>query len=142
MNVRTPSQIDQQKADSLAAKAALSAESAIQGLPPAFIAGFRIVYQGDHNVRIEPGLANVGGYRVELTANYILKLADEQVQRLTASWRYIYIGREGKFYVDNLAPVINTTYGDYYHVRSPWRFLGRMFIDDDGYTKYAGRGIY
>ncbi len=140
--MRTEAQIDQSKRDALAAKDAASKESAISSLPPAFIAGFRIVFQPDYNVRVEPGLANVAGYRVELKDNYILRQTDEQVERLSAGWRYIYIDRGGKFYVDNIAPVINTSYGDYYHPRQPWRLLGRMYITDDGYTKFAGSGIY
>jgi hypothetical protein len=140
--VRSQGFIDQQKRDALASKDSASKESAISGLPPAFIAGFRIVYQPDHNVTIEPGLANVGGYRVTHSETYTLQQSDEQVERLTGAWRYIYIDRGGKFYVDNLKPVFNANYGADYHVRSPWRFLGRMYITDDGYTKYAGYGWY
>jgi hypothetical protein len=140
--MRTGSQIDAQKVAAINAKNTASQESAISGLPPAFIAGFRVVYQPDHNVTIEPGLANVAGYRVTHSETYTLKLSDEQVEMLTASWRYIYIDRGGRFYVDNLQPTFNATYGADYHKSQPWRFLGRMYITDDGYTKYAGRGWY
>ena len=143
MDFRTPEYIDAVKR-SLIQQASQQKvqQSSIQSLPPGFIKGFRMVLQPDGNVDIGPGVANVGGLRIERKATYRLKEADELVDRLGGGWRYAYIDKSAAFHVDVLAPVYNTDYQDYYSPYQPWRFIGRLWLGTDKYYKYAYRGIY
>ena len=115
-------------------------QSAIQGMPPGYIAGFTVLLYPDYSVTMGPGVAMVAGIKVELDIAQNLKQSMETFTRTTSMWAYIYLGRDGLYHVDTLIPGFFAKYAANYHPKLAWRFLGRMWIDSTGLTKFAGAG--
>lgn len=115
-------------------------ESAIQGLPPGFIAGLRVRFNPDTSVTVGPGTASVANVKVEIDEDTNLTTRMETFTRGNPTWAYIYLGRDGLFHVDTIVPGFYARYSANYHTRQPWRFIGRMWIDSTGVTRFAGTG--
>lgn len=116
-------------------------QSAVQSLPPGYLAGFKVTLNPDMTVTMGPGIGMVSGYKVEMDDPKNLTGGMEGFTRgLKSMWAYIYLGRDGLFHVDTAIPGFYAKYGANYHPRQPWRFIGRMWIDSTGITRYAGAG--
>jgi hypothetical protein len=114
--------------------------SAVQGMPPGYIAGFKITLNQDMTVTMGAGIAMVSGIKVELDDDKDLTGGMETFKRLGAMWAYIYIGRDGLYHVDTVIPGFYAKYAANYHPRNPWRYLGRMWIDSAGVNRFAQAG--
>ena len=115
-------------------------DSSIQGMPPGFIAGFRVILNPDMSVTVGPGLASVANIKVELDVSTNLTTGMEGFTRIAAGWAFIYLGRDGLFHVDLSYPGFYAKYAAQYHTRNPWRYIGRMWIDSSGITRFAQWG--
>lgn len=103
-----------------------------QELPPGYIIGFDLEVQ-DGRIYCGPGIANVNGKKVTLTAGRLI-LDSEWVSKSKVASKiyYIYYTTGAAFFVDLNAPAFSATNFGYYHPTLGYRYIGKARTDKAG----------
>lgn len=110
-------------------------ESQIKGFPPGHFVGFFLSISGGQIV-VSPGEANVAGHAVVLKSSATVEENVWAVSREAQNMYYIYLKRDGMFWVDNQDPLWVSSYNGFYHPILMYRYLGKVFNDSTGKIIY------
>jgi hypothetical protein len=111
------------------------ADSQLRGFPPGHFVGFFLSIDGGQIV-VSPGEANVAGVEVILKNRATVEENAWAVTRSAQHMYYIYLKRDGMFWVDTLDPTWQSLYNGNYHPVLGYRYLGKVFNDSDGKIIY------
>jgi parallel beta-helix repeat protein len=112
--------------------------SEIQGLPPGYLEGGRLILKTDYSVTVDPIVCNVRGLLVKRTDTYTLAEADFVCNRLASIWYYVYLLDDGRYKADLIAPVFNTAdMGRYHPDYGNYRNIGKLYIGSSQHTLYC-----
>jgi hypothetical protein len=108
-------------------------DSEIQGLPPGYLQGGRLSITETGQVNVEPIVANVGGVRVHIPADYAISETDFICNRLSSMWYYLYLAEDATYKADVIPFEFDSAYMGHYHpVNSKYRAIGKFYIDETG----------
>ena len=133
-------EIDAAKA--LANKRSQGQERGIYKLPEGYIAGLKVSVNGNGQVIVKKGIANIRGKRVENKTDWILNWENCKLsKKLTNTRYYIYLSDQGKFWIDVLPSVYSNDYYGYYHAYyHNWRYIGLFdYLSDGTYTNIVSQ---
>jgi hypothetical protein len=109
-------------------------ETAVAGLPPGYLVGFKMYVDADGRLAIREGVINIQGTRVDHTVEYVLDGTDFEespaiYKNLT---HYLYISNGKVWKADIIDGVWDPNYMGYYHPsRKNYRLIGRFFFNTD-----------
>ena len=106
-------------------------ESAVSGLPPSYVEGFKHTLDYNYRVTIGAGLTTVQGTRVEITEDTLLRDVDWLCSKAVdgGSFYYVYISRTRVLYVDRTAPSYSGKYFYFQHPTFGYRAIGKLWLD-------------
>lgn len=110
-------------------------DSQLQGFPTGHFVGFFIDIE-DGAVKIGPGEANVGGTEVIQRTTNTLEENSWAITRERGYMYYIYLKRDGLYWVDNQDPEWDSLLAGWYHPLLRYRYIGKIFNDTDGKIIY------
>jgi hypothetical protein len=113
----------------------MAKDSQLQGFPLGHFVGF---YLGVENgvVTVSPGEANVGGVEVIQKADVVLEETAWKVTRERGYMYFIYLKKDGGYWVDNSDPFWNSLLNGWYHELLGYRYVGKVFNDSTGKIIY------
>lgn len=103
--------------------------------PPGHFVGFFLSFDGGQIV-VSEGEANVAGHSVRLANSATLEENAWAVTRSAQHMYYVYLKRDGNFWVDTNDPTWMSMYNGFYHPVLAYRYLGKVFVDSDGKLIY------
>lgn len=113
----------------------------VENLPPGFIEGFRPILLPELRVVIDPGIANVQGYRVQ-TREYTLRERDflhGQNGGDEGLTYYVYLNREGQYSAELIEPQYSESRFYFQHPVTEARAILRLFVDSNDDIIFASR---
>jgi hypothetical protein len=116
-----------------------SLTSAVSGLPPSYVEGFKHTLDKYFRVTIGAGLTTVQGSRVSITEDRLLRDADWLCSKTTDSgtFYYVYLTRTGVLHVDRTTPQYSGKYFYYQHPAFGYRSIGKLWCNPSGNIKWC-----
>jgi hypothetical protein len=116
-----------------------SLTSAVSGLPPSYVEGFKHTLDKYFRVTIGAGLTTVQGSRVSITEDRLLRDADWLCSKTTDSgtFYYVYLTRTGVLQVDRTTPEYSGKYFYYQHPVFGYRSIGKLWSNPSGNIKWC-----
>ena len=136
----SPTWRDVEAAKAEAAAENLERDARSYGLPPGYIKGFDLTIDGDTGqLTIDAGFADVAGVFVRRNDSHVL--IDEDygtgVLRLPSLRYYIYITREGQYWVDVSKPIYTKARYGLYHPTYVYRYVAEFYMDVNNKIPFA-----
>ncbi|KKN35823.1 hypothetical protein LCGC14_0779710, partial [marine sediment metagenome] len=136
----SPTWQDVEAAKAEAAAENLERDARSYGLPPGYIKGFDLTIDGDTGqLTIDAGFADVAGVFVRRNDSHVL--IDEDygtgVLRLPSLRYYIYLTREGQYWVDVSKPIYTKAKYGLYHPTYVYRYVAEFYMDVNNKIPFA-----
>lgn len=110
-------------------------QSQVLSYPSGHFVGFYLGIENGQLV-VGPGEANVNGAAVKLKSNTSVEEQAWAISRERDHIYYLYLTRQGTFYVDNADPTWLAVQNGWYHPVTGYRYLGLFYNDDGGQIIY------
>ncbi len=136
----SPTWQDVEAAKAEAAAENLERDARSYGLPPGYIKGFDLTIDGDTGqLTIDAGFADVAGVFVRRNDSHVLTDEDygTGVLRLPSLRYYIYLTREGQYWVDVSKPIYTKARYGLYHPTYVYRYVAEFYMDVNNKIPFA-----
>jgi hypothetical protein len=116
-----------------AAKAAqIAQEERLYSLPPGYIRGCELSVTENNTLQIGVGIVEVAGTTIKLMAPRDPFPSEWEAHRISGYTYYVYIDKNSNIHIDILEPVFRVDFMADYHSVYSWRYLGRLYISNEG----------